>query len=915
MSIKFRSLWDYKKIFASTGVVLFAVILVSILAGNASAAVVTLQASKDNSMYGEDLTYSNGAGDYFFTGRTKNSALRRGLLAFNLVGQIPVGSTINSVTLTLYKSRGKGSAKDVSLHLVQAEWGEGTSHAGGEEGEGTDATTNDATWSHRLWPSTTWTSLGGDYLGTASATTGVGGTGFYTWSTASMASDVQFWLDNPGSNFGWILIGEEDSDLTARRFDSRTNGTVSQRPTLEIDYTSPIVTGACCLPGDSCAVLSEADCLTQSGVYQGDSTLCTPDPCVIPTGACCFDDGTCSELSAADCAAQSGSYQGDGTACVPDLCPLVLTPFLDPLPIPQPATPTSGTIGGVATYDIAMTQFKQKLHSELDSTTVWGYAGAYPGPTIEAGTGLPVTVNWINDLRDSLGNLRTDHYLPVDLCMHGPDSLGPTARTVVHLHGGHVPPEVDGYPEATFLPGEQVTYVYPNNQPAATLWYHDHALGITRLNVIMGLAGFYLVRDAAEAALNLPSGEYEIPIVIQDRTFNSDGTFKYPADWQNHFFGDKILVNGKVWPYLNVKQGKYRFRILNGSNSRVYRLTTSPPVPFEVIGNDGGLLPEPVQRDTLLISGGERFDLVMDFSGFSAATEILLTNDAPAPYPGSPGIDVIPNVMKFIVQGTPGFTDALPESLSTITKLDTLNADQFRFFELEKVSDACAGSIWLINGLHWNDITEKPFLGDTEVWSFANKTGVVHPMHMHLVFFQIIDRQQFVLVNDTIVPTGPQVPPDSASSGWKDTVPVGPNEIVRVIAKFEDYTGKYPYHCHILEHEDHEMMRQFEVVDDVSDITGVPASRYDLSPVYPNPFNPNTSIAFELPVRERVTIRIYDVTGRRLRTLVNGVRSEGRHTVMWDGRNQSGGEVASGIYFVEMKTSQFRSVRKAVFLK
>ena len=169
------------------------------------------------------------------------------------------------------------------------------------------------------------------------------------------------------------------------------------------------------------------------------------------------------------------------------------------------------------------------------------------GPTVVASVDNPVTINWINDLREN-GVLRTEHYLPVDMCIHGPDTEGPTPRIVTHLHGGHVTPANDGYPTNTILPGQQQTTIYPNHQVAGTLWYHDHALGITRLNVMMGLAGFYLLFDPAEASLNLPSGEYEIGLAIQDRAFHNDGSLKYPAMWMDHFYGDVVLVNGKVWP-------------------------------------------------------------------------------------------------------------------------------------------------------------------------------------------------------------------------------------------------------------------------------------------------------------------------------------------------------------------------------
>jgi spore coat protein A, manganese oxidase len=459
-----------------------------------------------------------------------------------------------------------------------------------------------------------------------------------------------------------------------------------------------------------------------------------------------------------------------------------------------------------------MQQFQQQLHRDLPPTTVWGFEGSYPGPTIEARTRQPITVNWINDLRDEQGAYLTSHYLPVDTCMMGPDTEGDKPRTVVHLHGGHVSPENDGYPEHTILPGESVVYDYPNAQPAAPIWYHDHALGITRLNVYMGLAGFYLIRDAIEDALNLPSGEYEIPLAIQDRAFHIDGSLRYPAQWEDHFFGDHILVNGKVWPYLEVKQGRYRFRLLNGSGSRTYRLSLSDNAGFHQIGTDGGLLPAPVAVNEVTLLPGERADVVIDFSGYPAGQEILLTNSAPIHFPGTPGDGVIPEVMKFIVAAQTGHTTPLPAALRPIEILQESAAVEHRDFILHKIDDPCTGFRWAINGLGWHDLTEFPVLGTTEVWSFINRSGMSHPMHLHLIFFQVLDRQPFVMDGETVVPTGSRLPPPASEAGWKDTVAVGPFEIVRVIARFEGYLGNYAYHCHILEHEDHEMMRQFVVV-------------------------------------------------------------------------------------------------------
>jgi spore coat protein A len=203
---------------------------------------------------------------------------------------------------------------------------------------------------------------------------------------------------------------------------------------------------------------------------------------------------------------------------------------------------------------------------------------------------------------------------------------------VVHLHGGHVPPQSDGYPETTLLPGQSAAYEYPNLQSPATLWYHDHALGITRLNVYMGLAGFYMIRDPAESKLNLPRGRYEIPLVIQDRSFNDDSSLEYPESWEEEFFGDAILVNGKVWPYLDVEPRKYRFRILNGSNSRTYKLALDSGQAFYQIGTDGGLLEEPVEVKQITLTAGERADVIVDFS--KRRGEVHLVNSAPAPFPG-----------------------------------------------------------------------------------------------------------------------------------------------------------------------------------------------------------------------------------------------------------------------------------------
>ncbi len=783
--------------------------------GAALAATVQVPGIKDNTLYQPatgGTTNSNGAGEHLFAGRTDDGYIRRAVIAFNLTNAIPSGSTITAVTLTLYMSRTRDTADNVTIYRALANWGEGASNASQEEGRGTQALPGDATWYHRFYPTSLWATAGGDFRPTASATVSVNREGSYSWSSTGLVADVQLWLNNSGTNFGWLIRGEESTTKTSKRFDSREVSTVSQRPVLRVDFIPPAEVGACCLADGSCATLTSNQCAAAGGVFHGIGSSCATNPCPPSVGACCMSDGSCQTLTSNQCVATGGTYQGDNVPCSANLCPVILTPFVDALPVPAPLQPVTGAVGSVAYYEVTMREVQQKLHRDLPLTTVWAYGTAFPGPVIEAGAGQPVTVKWINDLRDSSGALRTNHFLAVDTCLHGTDTEGAKPRTVVHLHGGKVMQKDDGYPEETFLPGQSRTNFYPNNQPAASIWFHDHALGITRLNVYMGLAGLYIMRDAVENSLGLPSGPNEIPLVIQDRKFHADGSLVYPATWDEHFFGDTIIVNGKVWPYLIVNQGKHRFRIVNGSTSRTYTLALSSGAIFHQIGTDGGMLPAPVPLSEVTLMPGERADVVMDFANYASGAQILLTNSAPAPFPGPAGAGLIPNVMKFIVTNVAGHTAALPATLRPLERLYETNAFKQREFVLKKTSDPCTGAKWLINDLGWDDITEFPVLGTTEVWSFINRSGVAHPMHLHLVLMQILDRQPFVFTNNMIVTTGPRVPAPANEAGWKDTVRAGPNEITRVIARFDGFPGRYPYHCHIIEHEDHEMMRQFQVV-------------------------------------------------------------------------------------------------------
>ena len=308
-----------------------------------------------------------------------------------------------------------------------------------------------------------------------------------------------------------------------------------------------------------------------------------------------------------------------------------LAKFADPLPLPTLAKslgrkPVPGQPGLDAPFfRIAMREFQSRLHRDLPATTMWGYDGMSPGPTIEARSGEGLLVEWVN-------NLPTRHLLPVDHHIHGAEADKPDVRAIVHVHGAKCPPESDGYPENWYIPGKSLTSYYPNRQDPATLWYHDHAMGITRLSMYAGLFGFFLLRDKAEDDLNLPSGPYEIPLTICDRSLLENGQLDYPisgipgAPWVPEAPGEAFLLNGKIFPYLEVEPRRYRFRILNAANSRFFHLSLSNNRPFTLIGADQGLLPAPTEAKSVMIAPAERVDVVLDFSG-QAGAQIVLHSD------------------------------------------------------------------------------------------------------------------------------------------------------------------------------------------------------------------------------------------------------------------------------------------------
>ncbi len=690
-----------------------------------------------------------------------------------------------------------------------------------------------------------------------------------------------------------------------------------------------------------------------------------------------------------------------------------------PLPgasIPQFVEPLTTFVGRrvtSASFGVSMREFQQKIlpdsiYSTLAppfnaGTYVWGYKvdgspASYPGFTVEARQGAPTYITYSNDLPFP-GRTQLEPLLSIDQTIHwaaphgmSMDSTQPyqgTIPTVVHLHGAEVPSAFDGAPEAwftqdgihgkgysTFAPtaGNAAIYRYPNTQPATTLWFHDHALGITRINIFSGLAAFYFVRDQFDTGrpdnpLSLPAGAQEIELMIQDRQFDTNGQLLFPdgspADnptglngpppnpsihpfWIPEFFGDAIVVNGSTWPYLNVEPRRYRFRFLNASNARFLRMNLvdasdnkTPGPAFWQIGTDGGLLDKPVLLNNpntrsplkLLLAPSERADIIIDFAGLAGRT-FTLVNDAPFPFPGgdSPDPAVDGRVMQFRVNlplssrdttynpasGAPlrGGLNQPPAIVrlanpTTGTLGSGVKPSVKRQLVLVEVEGPGGPVEVLVNNSKWNGLhegtntpisgskpdqmgqgiflTELPRVGSTEVWEVINLTEDAHPIHIHLIQFQLMNRQnldadKYRSLYDSKFPGGtfagllpdgtwgtvqyapgvfipgygppllynqpnadgalggnPAVSPflkgglilpDANEAGWKDTIKMYPGTVTRLVIRwapiatpvngvkpgqnlysFDPTIGPgYVWHCHILDHEDNEMMRPYAPV-------------------------------------------------------------------------------------------------------
>ena len=518
------------------------------------------------------------------------------------------------------------------------------------------------------------------------------------------------------------------------------------------------------------------------------------------------------------------------------------------------AAQTSQPVTAATTGPIANTRFMPDLEIDLKATTglapilpgpktsVWHYEASvvkgdsnslialpdnYLGPIIKARTGQKIRVNLINDLPSGEAH-------------------------IVHWHGLHLPEDMDGHPRYAVAQGQRYVYEFEVKNRAGTYWFHPHTHERTAEQVMMGLAGLFIVSDAEDDALGLPSGEFDLPIIIQDRTFDSKNQFVYLAragagmggmsgmsgmNMQSMmgFLGEHILINGQLNVVLNAAARPYRLRLLNGSNSRIYKLGWSDGTPLTVLATDGGLLEKPVSRNFVMLAPGERIELWADFSRRKVGDELTLQSLA---FEGvesmgaggtgmggmmsqgrsAPALGAPLTLMTVHIARQAETTSTLPAQLSKLNPLlleDAINANNPRQFRLQM-----RGMNWLINGRGFEmDAVaddEQVKLGTTELWEFINELnpgemmeqmGMAHPFHIHGVQFNVLERQ----VLPALKAGWDSVRDGFVDEGWKDTFLIMPGERVKVLMRFSDYTGKFVFHCHNLEHEDMGMMRNYEV--------------------------------------------------------------------------------------------------------
>ncbi|KAJ3683108.1 hypothetical protein LUZ60_013335 [Juncus effusus] len=533
--------------------------------------------------------------------------------------------------------------------------------------------------------------------------------------------------------------------------------------------------------------------------------------------------------------------------------------YVDPLPQMSKIYGFSMETGNPTSVNLTIGMYKTtwKFHRDLPPTPVFVYGtsasdATFPGPTIIARHGIPLYVKWEN-------HLPCYHILPWDNTIPTATSSLGGVPAVVHLHGSVHPPQSDGSAFAWFTHDykevgpkwTQTTYMYPNIQPPGNLWYHDHALGLTRENLLAGLLGAYLIeKPEIDDPMDLPSGEDDdLHLIIADRSFNTDGTLymnrtgNLPSihpQWQPEYFGEAITVNGKAWPFLAVTRKRYRFRILNASNARYFNLSLSNGLHFCVIGSDSSYLYAPVTTPTIILAPAELVDVIIDFNNSTTDTAELL-NSAPYPFPIGTGTNSLNSkVMKFSISNVESGHDnsTVPEkevNYANVTMPDP--STKTRYIVLYEYTTSSNEPTHLyINGLRLQDpVSETPKSGSTELWHVINLTPDNHPLHVHLGMMQAINITEIIGLNEftncmtqlndatkcnvTSHAVGKTLPVPEYEKTWKNVVKMEPGYMTDIVVAFKlvDTNQTYPfdatqepgyvYHCHILDHEDNEMIR------------------------------------------------------------------------------------------------------------
>ncbi|WP_030244689.1 multicopper oxidase family protein [Streptomyces sp. NRRL S-350] len=468
------------------------------------------------------------------------------------------------------------------------------------------------------------------------------------------------------------------------------------------------------------------------------------------------------EAAADVAAAHRHSPGADAPDPGPDAGPALVEKFTTALPLPPVLSPVS-TDDGADTYAVTMLPSYARILPG-HRTPVLTYNGAFPGPVIRARSGRPVIVRQTNLLDDAVS---------------------------VHLHGARVPTESDGGPMNLLAPGATRTYTYPNDQPHASLWFHDHAHHSESEHVYRGLAGTYLITDATESALPLPTGRYDLPIALRDARFDASGALVYRMD--DPLNRTTILANGRPWPKVEVAARRYRLRLLNSSNLRFFSLRLADGGPLTQIGSDGGLLERPHTTDTVDLSPGERADVVIDFSRYRVGTSVVLTNSLP---PGP--AEHVGQVLRFDVVRSAADPSSVPDRLRTLPALGAAARERTVVLKVEENPGAAPRG--LIDGKVYDParVDAAVAFGTSEIWTVVNaNTDIPHNFHLHLVQFRVLARNG--------------LPPGPEEGGLKDTVRLLPGESVRLQARFDSYRGRYPYHCHLLDHSAMGMMAQMEI--------------------------------------------------------------------------------------------------------